>query len=624
MLPSASTSSSASTSAPLLQRPPLLKTPRFADLTRAPSPRDAAAAGSPALSDAALSAPPSPSSASTLQQHLTALVEGSRIVRHLELTLRSALLPKQVSHSYAELEMAGKTARSATLWGCRVPVYNKSLPRRPVALQDTLVVRIVQVRSADKGGKPERLCGVAVLPVQRMRVARATTVRLRLTRADKKGMLRNGLPDCSVELGDEADDSGSGSGSGDSSEEPFVVLEYVLSEQLLLPDECYEPLAALLVASQPRWLLLTLCEELLREVAVAAAAPAVFQVLCATGHLAAYLDAWVAREVAAAADLATLFRADSLGTRVLELLLSHVGAPLLRSALGPEVQRLVREDPSCELSDAKLEPGAVLAEQLAACVRELRALVTTLCAATLAALPAPLCTVLAALATHVARRFPEHVHAPVLAVNAFLFLRFFVPALLAPTQHGVYVGEVPARPAATLNLLARALQKVANQTLFDREREPHLHLLNDTLLELHKDVAQLVARIVERGAGSDASMHAHVSVQAAAAELDAAVRTQKPQPIDVASALSTLLSSVFDAHAAWWTTRLSALGSGQSAEVELLTTLLHTVQTTKDTEHRVSDAYAALTAPTRALASAAVRLPAPAFFAIAHSFVCRF
>lgn len=48
------------------------------------------------------------------------------------------------------------------------------------------------------------------------------------------------------------------------------------------------------------------------------------------------------------------------------------------------------------------------------------------------------------------------------AISAFLFLRFFIPALLRPDQHSFIVGPPPEGVERSLKSLARALQSLAN------------------------------------------------------------------------------------------------------------------------------------------------------------------
>jgi hypothetical protein len=67
--------------------------------------------------------------------------------------------------------------------------------------------------------------------------------------------------------------------------------------------------------------------------------------------------------------------------------------------------------------------------------------------------------------THVDARWGSsalHTDLKYQAISAFLFLRFFVPALLRPEQHSLLIGPPPEGVERSLKSLARALQSLAN------------------------------------------------------------------------------------------------------------------------------------------------------------------
>lgn len=117
-------------------------------------------------------------------------------------------------------------------------------------------------------------------------------------------------------------------------------------------------------------------------------------------------------------------------------------------------------------------------------------------------------------------KFPYKLEVSVIAINGFLFLRFFVPALMSPQHHGLWEGHLPSGPGSTLNLLARVVQKLANMNLydlfflrlithtrFDRDREPHLHLLNDFLRAQQREISLFVGKLAERKVRKDTLGH---------------------------------------------------------------------------------------------------------------------
>ena len=74
-------------------------------------------------------------------------------------------------------------------------------------------------------------------------------------------------------------------------------------------------------------------------------------------------------------------------------------------------------------------------------------------------------------------RFPE---AKYTAVGAFIFLRFFCPAIVAPDAEGI-VASIPSKEMRRgLLLIAKVVQNLANNVLFGA-KEPYMFPLNDFL-----------------------------------------------------------------------------------------------------------------------------------------------
>lgn len=75
-------------------------------------------------------------------------------------------------------------------------------------------------------------------------------------------------------------------------------------------------------------------------------------------------------------------------------------------------------------------------------------------------------------------RFPE---AKYTAVGAFIFLRFFCPAIVAPDVEGL-VSTAPTKEMRRgLLLIAKVIQNLANNVLFG-VKEPYMFPLNDFLV----------------------------------------------------------------------------------------------------------------------------------------------
>lgn len=89
------------------------------------------------------------------------------------------------------------------------------------------------------------------------------------------------------------------------------------------------------------------------------------------------------------------------------------------------------------------------------------------------------------------KRFPE---AKFTAVGAFIFLRFFCPAIVAPDVEGL-VSTPPSREMRRgLLLIAKVVQNLANNVLFGA-KEPFMFPLNDFLTQHIYDVTTFLREI---------------------------------------------------------------------------------------------------------------------------------
>jgi neurofibromin 1 len=77
------------------------------------------------------------------------------------------------------------------------------------------------------------------------------------------------------------------------------------------------------------------------------------------------------------------------------------------------------------------------------------------------------------------KRFPEAVYT---AVGAFIFLRFFCPAIVAPDVEGLISSPLSKEMRRGLLLIAKVVQNLANNVLFGA-KEPYMFPLNLFLTE---------------------------------------------------------------------------------------------------------------------------------------------
>eukprot|EP00123_Amoebidium_parasiticum_P018882 comp24309_c3_seq2/m.45708 comp24309_c3_seq2/g.45708 ORF comp24309_c3_seq2/g.45708 comp24309_c3_seq2/m.45708 type:complete len:344 (-) comp24309_c3_seq2:403-1434(-) len=111
--------------------------------------------------------------------------------------------------------------------------------------------------------------------------------------------------------------------------------------------------------------------------------------------------------------------------------------------------------------------------------------------------PSSLASIFRTLRESVRTRFPEFPDAEYIVVNGFLFLRFFIPAIISPKQYGMLASVDDADVKAvgrSLTLLSKVVQNVANGVHFGAKEE-HLGPLNVVVDTFGPAVRAFVDRI---------------------------------------------------------------------------------------------------------------------------------
>lgn len=88
----------------------------------------------------------------------------------------------------------------------------------------------------------------------------------------------------------------------------------------------------------------------------------------------------------------------------------------------------------------------------------------------------------------VTNRFPNDKNAPYIAVNGFLFLRFFAPAVLGPKLFKLLEDYSDARNRRTFTLLAKTLQNLANLVEFGNKEEYMVKMNN----LIHSNIPKMI------------------------------------------------------------------------------------------------------------------------------------
>ena len=176
-----------------------------------------------------------------------------------------------------------------------------------------------------------------------------------------------------------------------------------------------------------------------------------------------------------------MFRKTSIATRLLSVFAKNYGADYVRSTLHPVFQKLAEkplEEKTFELDPSKVGPGEDVNKNKQNVVSATELFLNAICASAGEA-PRIFREVCQCILNSVLKRFPEAMHT---ALGAFVFLRFFCPAIVAPESEGLVKNSVSiSREMRRGHLIVtKVIQNLANNVLFGA-KETYMIVLNDFL-----------------------------------------------------------------------------------------------------------------------------------------------
>ncbi|XP_028855597.1 neurofibromin isoform X3 [Denticeps clupeoides] len=183
------------------------------------------------------------------------------------------------------------------------------------------------------------------------------------------------------------------------------------------------------------------------------------------------------KEVELADSMQTLFRGNSLASKIMTFCFKVYGAAYLQKLLEPLLRGVITtpewQQISFEVDPTRLETGENLEENqrnlLQITDRFFLAIINSS-----SEFPPQLRSVCHCLYQVVSQRFPQN---SIGAVGSAMFLRFINPAIVSPYEAGILDKKPPPRIERGLKLMSKILQSIANHVLFTKEE--HMRPFND-------------------------------------------------------------------------------------------------------------------------------------------------
>ncbi|XP_050067829.1 neurofibromin isoform X1 [Anopheles maculipalpis] len=185
------------------------------------------------------------------------------------------------------------------------------------------------------------------------------------------------------------------------------------------------------------------------------------------------------REVEVSDCMQTLFRGNSLGSKIMAFCFKIYGASYLQGLLEPLIRPLLEEPTSSfEVDPARIEAS----EDIEVNRKNLIALTQKVFDAIVNSadrFPPQLRSMCHCLYQVLSKRFPNLLQNNIGAVGTVIFLRFINPAIVSPQELGIVGKQVPTQIKRGLMLMSKILQNIANHVEFSKEQ--HMLCFNDFL-----------------------------------------------------------------------------------------------------------------------------------------------
>ncbi|SPO00484.1 related to neurofibromin [Cephalotrichum gorgonifer] len=192
------------------------------------------------------------------------------------------------------------------------------------------------------------------------------------------------------------------------------------------------------------------------------------------------LESLIKQEVENTENESELLRRNCVATKMLSIYAKWKGTPYLRDTLQKVVERLMltSNDLDLELDPARVSSSEELQKNALQLQIVAKVFIDDICSSA-DNMPTSFRKICSIISSAVLRRFPD---AKYTAVGAFIFLRFFCPAIVAPEVEGLVTSTPSKAMRRGLLLIAKVVQNLANNVLFGA-KEPYMFPLNDFLTQ---------------------------------------------------------------------------------------------------------------------------------------------
>jgi len=217
------------------------------------------------------------------------------------------------------------------------------------------------------------------------------------------------------------------------------------------------------------------------------------------GQLIRFIKALTDHEIENTPNPDIIFRGNSMVTKSLDSLMKFVGSSYLNDVLAPFLSELCsKKTKSYEVDPAKADKKQNISKNASTLISICGNMLSTIYASVGECPP-----VMAIVFSNIRAKVQETYHEEQIgivkytSVSAFIFLRFFCPAILNPKLFG-FVAKLAPSPARTCTLLTKLAQNLANLVTF-ADKEPYMNCFNKFITDNIPRMKEFIDKLCAKG-----------------------------------------------------------------------------------------------------------------------------
>lgn len=211
--------------------------------------------------------------------------------------------------------------------------------------------------------------------------------------------------------------------------------------------------------------------------------------------IVAFLKALVQNEIASASEPETLFRANSMASKAIDVYMKKTAQKYLNFVIRPFILRVLQERKNCEIDPSRIDPKSECSiEDNWKTLENYMADLTSDIFGSADFVPGELREVFQELQFLVFKKFPKHPEVKYTGISGFFFLRLVAPSILNPQLFGLTDEYFDTQIARTLTLVAKIIQNLANLVEFG-QKEPYMERSNEFIVSRVKFMKHFLEQI---------------------------------------------------------------------------------------------------------------------------------